>query len=121
WVAFVPAAARWPFEVRLYPTRHLPDLPALDDGERDGLGVLLQDVLARFDGQFDLPMPYMATWHQAPVYRDRELAHLHLEIFSIRRAANKLKYLASSESGAGVFINDVGAERAAELLRQAAD
>jgi UDPglucose--hexose-1-phosphate uridylyltransferase len=121
WVAFVPAAARWPFEVHLYPTRHLPDLPALDNGERDGLGVLLQDVLARFDGQFDLPMPYMATWQQAPVHRDRELAHLHLKIFSIRRAANKLKYLASSESGAGVFINDVGAERAAELLRQAAD
>jgi UDPglucose--hexose-1-phosphate uridylyltransferase len=121
WVAFVPAAARWPFEVHLYPTRHLPDLPALDNGERDGLGVLLKDVLARFDGLFDLPMPYMATWHQAPVHRDRDLAHLHLEIFSIRRAANKLKYLASSESGAGVFINDVGAERAAELLRRAAD
>ncbi len=121
WVAFVPAAARRPFEVHLYPTRHLPDLPALDDGERDGLVVLLQDVLARFDGLFDLPMPYMATWHQAPVRRDRDLAHLHLEVFSIRRAANKLKYLASSESGAGVFINDIGAERAAELLRQAAD
>jgi galactose-1-phosphate uridylyltransferase len=118
---FVPAAARWPFEIHLYPTRHLPDLPALDDDERDGLGVLLQDVLAPFDGLFDLPMPYMATWHQAPVRLDRDLAHLHLEIFSIRRAANKLKYLASSESGAGVFINDVGAERAAELLRQAAD
>jgi UDPglucose--hexose-1-phosphate uridylyltransferase len=121
WVAFVPAAARWPFEVHLYPTRHLPDLPALDNGERDGLGVLLQDVLARFDGLFDLPMPYMATWQQAPVHRDRDLAHLHLKIFSIRRAANKLKYLASSESGAGVFINDVGAERAAELLWRATD
>src|SRR5207245_819422 len=31
WIAFVPAAARWPFEVHLYPSRHLPDLPALDD------------------------------------------------------------------------------------------
>ena len=43
----------------------------------------------------------------------------HLEAFSIRRSATKLKYLASSESGAGVFINDVAPEQAAELLRAA--
>jgi UDPglucose--hexose-1-phosphate uridylyltransferase len=119
WTAFVPAAARWPFEVHLYPSRHVPDLPALDHGERDGLVPLLKDVLGRFDGLFDAPMPYMATWHQAPVNVDRQLSHLHLEIFSIRRSADKLKYLASSESGAGVWINDVGPERAAEMLRAA--
>jgi len=119
WVAFVPEAARWPFEVHLYPTRHLPDLPALDGGERDGLVAVLGDVLRRFDGLFDRPMPYMLAWHQAPVRRDRDLAHLHLEVFSIRRSATKLKYLAASESGAGVFINDVAPERAAELLREA--
>jgi UDPglucose--hexose-1-phosphate uridylyltransferase len=26
WTAFVPAAARWPMEVHLYPHRHVPDL-----------------------------------------------------------------------------------------------
>jgi galactose-1-phosphate uridylyltransferase len=119
WVAFVPFAARWPFEVHLFPTRHLPDLPALDDAERDGLATLLKDVLGRFDALFDQPLPYMLTCHQAPVRRDRDLAHLHLEAFSIRRSANKLKYLASSESGAGVFINDIAPEQAAELLRAA--
>ena len=119
WLAVVPFAARWPFEVHLYPTRHLPDLPALDDGERDGLAVLLKDVLGRFDGLFDQPLPYMLICHQAPVRRDRDLAHAHLEAFSIRRTATKLKYLASSESGAGVFINDIAPERAAELLRAA--
>src|SRR5439155_4247417 len=35
WTAFVPAAARWPFEVHLYPHRRVADLPALDDAERD--------------------------------------------------------------------------------------
>jgi len=119
WLAVVPFAARWPFEVHLYPTRHLPDLPALDDGERDGLAVLLKDVLGRFDALFDQPLPYMLICHQAPVRRDRDLAHAHLEAFSIRRTATKLKYLASSESGAGVFINDIAPERAAELLRAA--
>jgi UDPglucose--hexose-1-phosphate uridylyltransferase len=66
WIAFVPAAAHWPFEVHLYSTRHLPDLPALDDADRDGLVRLLKDVLARFDGLFGKSMPYMATWHLAP-------------------------------------------------------
>jgi UDPglucose--hexose-1-phosphate uridylyltransferase len=118
WVAFVPFAARWPFEVHLFPTRHQPDLPALDDAERDGLATLLRDVLGRFDGLFDQPLPYMLTCHQAPVRRDRDLAHVHLEAFSIRRSATKLKYLAASESGAGVFINDISPEQAAELLRR---
>lgn len=93
--------------------------PALTDEERDAFGPLHLDVLRRFDGLFDLPMPYIAAWHQAPVRIDRELGHLHLELFSIRRAADKLKYLAGSESGMGVFINDIAPERAAELLRAA--
>ncbi|MFI7646044.1 galactose-1-phosphate uridylyltransferase [Micromonospora sp. NPDC049460] len=117
WTAYVPAAARWPFEVHVAPHRPVPDIPALDDAERDAFGPLYLDVLRRFDGLFDLPMPYIAAWHQAPVRVDRELGHLHLQLFSIRRARDKLKYLAGSESGMGVFINDIAPERAADLLR----
>jgi UDPglucose--hexose-1-phosphate uridylyltransferase len=29
WVAFVPEAARWPYEVRIFPVARVPDLPAL--------------------------------------------------------------------------------------------
>jgi UDPglucose--hexose-1-phosphate uridylyltransferase len=119
WVAFVPHAARWPFEVHICPLRHLPDLPALDDAERAELAVLYLDVLRRFDGVFGTKMPYIAAWNQAPVRIDRALAHLYLQVFSIRRAPGKLKHLAGSESGAGVWINDVAPERAAELLRGA--
>ncbi|XTZ15914.1 galactose-1-phosphate uridylyltransferase [Micromonospora echinospora] len=119
WTAYVPAAARWPFEVHLAPHRPVPDIPALTDAERDAFGPLYLDVLRRFDGLFDMPMPYIAAWHQAPVRVDRELAHLHLQLFSIRRAADKLKYLAGTESGMGVFISDVAPERAAQLLREA--
>ncbi|MFY1657508.1 galactose-1-phosphate uridylyltransferase [Micromonospora sp. WMMD1274] len=119
WTAYVPAAARWPFEVHVAPHRPVPDIPALDDAERDAFGPLYLDLLRRFDGLFDLPMPYIAAWHQAPVRIDRELGHLHLQLFSIRRAKDKLKYLAGSESGMGVFINDIAPERAAELLRAA--
>ncbi len=76
------------------------------------------DVLRRLDSVFDLPMPYIAAWHQAPVRADRELAHLHLRLFSARRAPGKLKYLAGSEAAMGAFVNDVTPERGAQLLRQ---
>ena len=50
---------------------------------------------------------------------DRDLAYLHLQVFSIRRAAGKLKYLAGSESAMGAFLNDVSPETAAKMLRDA--
>ena len=119
WVAFVPFAARWPFEVHLYPRRHVADLTELTAAERDDFAVVYPDVLRRFDKLFDTPMPYISAWNQAPVHESRELGHLHLELFSIRRTATKLKYLAGSESAMGVFVNDVLPESAAEMLRHA--
>ncbi|MDH2429764.1 galactose-1-phosphate uridylyltransferase [Sphaerisporangium sp. TRM90804] len=117
WTAFVPAAARWPFEVHVYLNRQVPDLAALDDEERAAFGPLYTDVLRRLDGLFGVPMPYVAAWHQAPVREGRELAYLHLQLFSIRRAREKLKFLAGSESAMGAFVNDVLPEEAARLLR----
>jgi UDPglucose--hexose-1-phosphate uridylyltransferase len=38
-------------------------------------------------------------------------------VFSIRRAADKLKFLAGSESAMGSFVNDIVPERAAQMLR----
>ena len=118
WTAFVPAAARWPMEVHLYPHRQVPDLPALEPAERDDFARVYLDVLRRLDALYDAPLPYIAAWHQAPAREDRDLAYLHLEVFSIRRDVGKLKYLAGSESGMGVFVNDVLPEAAARRLRE---
>lgn len=118
WTAFVPAAARWPFEVLVAPHRRVPDLPALSAEECDAFAPLYLDVLRRFDGLFGAPMPYIAAWHQAPVRVDRDLAYLHVQVFSIRRARGKLKYLAGSESAMGAFVNDVIPEEAARMLRE---
>jgi UDPglucose--hexose-1-phosphate uridylyltransferase len=117
WTAFVPFAARWPIEVHLYPNRHVVDLPGLSDEERDDFCGIYLDVLRRMEALYDDTMPYIAGWHQAPVRVDRDLGYLHLEVFSIRRAPGKLKYLAGSESAMGAFINDVLPETAAEMLR----
>ncbi|MFG3022208.1 galactose-1-phosphate uridylyltransferase [Streptomyces sp. NPDC048254] len=130
WVAFVPYAAHWPYEVHLYPKRRVPDLLGLDEAARSEFPQVYLELLRRFDrifGEGEPPTPYIAAWHQAPfgtleefegVTRD-DFA-LHLELFTIRRTSGKLKFLAGSESGMNVFINDVPPERAAERLREVA-
>lgn len=143
WVAFVPYAAHWPYEVHLYPRRRVPDLLALDEDARAEFPRVYLELLKRFDRIFDSgdtggtdstgdadgepPTPYIAAWHQAPFGAleefdgvAREDFALHLELFTIRRTSGKLKFLAGSESGMNVFINDVPPERAAERLREVA-
>ena len=117
WVAFVPGAARWPYEVHLYPRRPVCDLTELNATERDDFVPIYLDLLRRFRGLFERETPYISAWYQAPVGVDRDLMHLHLRLFTTRRAEDKLKYLAGSESAMGAFINDIGPELAARTLR----
>ncbi|MGH8875997.1 MAG: galactose-1-phosphate uridylyltransferase [Stackebrandtia sp.] len=118
WTAFVPVAARWPFEVHLYPHVRAADLTELPDEYRDAFPTVYLDVLRRFDSLFDTPVPYISGWYQGPVRADRDLAYTHVRVFTIRRAPGKLKYLAGSESAMGAFVNDVPPEEAARMLRE---
>ena len=121
WAAFVPAAARWPYEVLLFPASRVPDIPALGAAARDAFCGLYLDVLRRFDALFGSPPPYIAAWYQAPAadVAGRDEFGLHLRVMSVQRAPGKLKYLAGTESGMGVWINDVVPEAAALRLREA--
>ena len=121
WTAFVPPAAHWPFEVLLFPARRVPDLAALAPAAIDGFAEVYLDVLARLDALFGVPMPYMACWQQAPSAdaSARAVFGLHLQVMAMRRAPGKLKYMASTEAGAGVWSNDVLPETAARMLREA--
>jgi UDPglucose--hexose-1-phosphate uridylyltransferase len=118
WAAFVPHAAHWPYEVHLYPRRRVPDLPSLTAAEQSEFCDIYLDLLRRFDRLFDTPAPYISGWHQAPVHAGRPGFAMHLELFTIRRAPGKLKYLAGSESGMGAFANDIRPETAAATLRE---
>jgi UDPglucose--hexose-1-phosphate uridylyltransferase len=119
WVAFVPFAARWPYELHLYPRVRVPDLPALGEAQRDSLAEIYLDVVRRFGRLFDHPAPYVAAWHQAPAAIGAQELALHLELFSNRRSNTALKYLAGTEAGMDMFSNDVVPEEAARRLREA--
>jgi len=117
-VAYVPFFARYPYEVHVASTRHLQALTDMRDEELRGLAEILKAVLAAFDRLFDLSFPYMMVLHQRPTDGDNyDFYHFHVEFYPPLRTATKLKYLAGSETGAGVFINDTLAEEKAAELR----
>jgi len=120
-VAYVPFAARFPFELHVVPLRHAPSFAALTDDERMALAELLQPVLRGYDRLFEFPLPYVMSVHQAPTSGDENLSisHLQFEFTPPHRTAQRLKYLAGSELGAGAFLNDTVPEETAGRLRAA--
>ena len=120
WRASIAAAAHYPFELLIAGDAHRPDLPSLDDGERDGLAAVLVDALRRLDQVFDAPMPYMLWVHQRPTDGGAwPTAHVHVEIVGLYRAPNTPRYVAAGEIGSGVWFNPVAPADAARLLREA--
>lgn len=117
WVAFVPYAARYPFEIHVAPLVPVADLASLSTEQADAFPAISIEVMRRLDGVFGIEMAYIATWHQAPVREGRDLLRLHWQITSVRRAPGKLKYLAGSESAMGAFIMDLKPEQSAGQLR----
>ncbi|MGQ9554538.1 MAG: galactose-1-phosphate uridylyltransferase [Anaerolineae bacterium] len=117
--ALVPFYARFPYEVHIVPETHCGSLSELSENGDWELAGAVYDVVARYDALFSNPMPYMMILHQSPTDGgDYVYHHFHIEFYPLRRAANKLKYRAGCESGAGTFITDALPEDWAAQLRQ---
>jgi UDPglucose--hexose-1-phosphate uridylyltransferase len=118
-VAFVPAFARYPYEVWIAPRRPAQRLPELTAAERRELARALKTVLMKYDALWQRPFPYLLALHQAPTDgAPHPEAHLHIELYPAYRMPGRLKYLASSEMGAGVFTADTAPEDTARELRE---
>jgi UDPglucose--hexose-1-phosphate uridylyltransferase len=118
-VAFVPFFARWSYEVHVVSRRHLQSLDHLEFGEQRDLASILKALLVAYDGVFALSFPYMMVMHQQPCDgQSYGYYHFHIEFYPPLRTATKLKYLAGSETGAGMFINDSLPETTAAALRK---
>ncbi len=131
-VAFIPYAARWPYETYVVLRAHRPSLLDCTPAELRGLAAGLQALTRGYDALFQRPFPYVMVVHQAPTDGDSRGGegaadrppgggggHLHVEFYPPLRTAQKLKYLAGSEQGAGTFVGDVLPEGSAAALREA--
>jgi UDPglucose--hexose-1-phosphate uridylyltransferase len=116
--AFMPICARYSYEVWVAPRRPAASFAALTPGERRDLARALKTVLLKFDALWRRPFPYILAFHQAPTDgRAHPEAHLHAEFYPAFRMPGRLKYLAGSEIGAGVFTADTLPEQKAAELR----
>jgi UDPglucose--hexose-1-phosphate uridylyltransferase len=117
-VAFVPAWARYTYEVWVAPRRAVSRLDRLSADQVRDLARALKTVLLKYDGLWSRPFPYIMHWYQAPTDDDAHPeVHLHAEFYPAYRAPGKLKYLAGTEIAAGMFANDALPEDKARELQ----
>ncbi|MBK8049276.1 MAG: UDP-glucose--hexose-1-phosphate uridylyltransferase [Anaerolineales bacterium] len=119
WVALTPYWAVWPFETIVIPRRHVVELPALRDDERDALGSLFKRLLTRYDNLFEISFPYSMGWHGQPTdgasYPHWQLhAHFYPPLL---RSATVRKFMVGYEM-LGNPQRDITPEQAAQRLRE---
>lgn len=117
-VAFVPVCACYPYECWVAPTTPVADFSDLDEARRRDLARALKTVLLKLDGLWQRPMPYLMTWYQAPTDGAAHPAsHLHAVICPVLRSRDRLKFLAGTELGAGLYAMDALPEDKARELQ----
>ena len=119
-LAYVPFAARWPYEAHVALVEHRASLVDCDAAELADLARSLQALARGYDALWDRPMPYMLSVHQAPTDGGGG-GHVHVELYPPLRAPGTLKHLASGEQGGGTFSVDVIPEDSAAQLRAAVE
>ncbi|HID06078.1 MAG TPA: galactose-1-phosphate uridylyltransferase, partial [Armatimonadetes bacterium] len=122
-IVLSPFAARFPYELHIYPREHCHDFVLMSDEQECDFAVVLKRVLATVREVLNNP-PYNYVLHTAPNPVPRPgrpdywqtLAydyHWHLEFIP------RLTRVAGFEWGTGFYINPVAPERATQILKTA--
>lgn len=115
-IAFVPVFARYPYETWIVPKRSVALISELNADELKDLSFVIKALLMKFDRLWQRPFPYLMIFNQAPVKGEHPYAHFFIQITPPYRTKDRLKYLAGTELGAGVFVNDsIPEDKATEL------
>lgn len=116
--ACVPWFARYAYEVLVLPRTPVTSLVDLDDDACRDLGVVLRDVVRRYDALWGIRMPYVLAVHQAPLGNHPHYP-FHVELHPPLRAPGLMKYLAGPEIGGGSMTNESDPDEKARELRAA--
>lgn len=117
-VAFVPPFARFPYEVWITSRKRAAGPWAYDAEAFDAYAHLLGEVTARYDALFQRPAATLMSLQAAPQDEDATF-QFTTQFYSLLRAPDRVKHLASVEQATGVFTVDVMPEAAASALRSA--
>ncbi len=117
--AFVPACARYPYEVWVAPLAPVGQFAALTAAQRADLARALKTVLLKYEGLWRRPFPYLMAWYQAPTDgQAHPETQLHAQFYPPYRTRERLQYLAGTELAAGLFAMDALPEDKARELQQ---
>ncbi|MHB8896303.1 MAG: galactose-1-phosphate uridylyltransferase [Candidatus Geothermincolia bacterium] len=115
---FVPPFAEFPYQVYIVPESHIGSMTSMTREQRNGLAKAIKCVTGAYDSLFGVPFPYMMCMHQDPTDGGQyPYNHFHIEFYPPLRDREKLKFNASSETGAWATINDTRPEEKAAELR----
>ncbi|SIS56580.1 galactose-1-phosphate uridylyltransferase [Alicyclobacillus vulcanalis] len=118
--AYIPFFTDYPYGAFISAKRHVGSLLDFTDEERTDLARILKRVTSGMDALFDREFPYMMVLHQSPVNQAQPVDfHFHIEFYPPLQTATRLKYLASSETGAWAPCNPMAVEVTAPQLREA--
>lgn len=121
--AFIPWFNDYPYGVYIM-SRQYNSLQDMDANAQAQLAEALQTVIGGFDTLFNKPFPYMMGLYQAPVNceeYDNVAEHypFHIKFYPPLRAANRIKWNASSETAAWAAANTMLVEESAPILKAA--
>ena len=116
-IAAVPPFARYAYEIWIMPKKQRAGPWQFNNIELKSFSTALQKVVKGYDSFLGKKCPYIMGLHAAPSLEDKKF-HFHVEFYPPLRSLDKPKFLAGSESMAGVFIMDVLPEDSAKILRE---
>lgn len=110
-MVIAPFVSRAPFEVRVFPKKHLPYFENTLDIEMEYVVDALQNALRRFEKRLNDP-DYNFFIHTAPLRDKKKYNHYHWHI----EVSPKISLRAGFELGTGVEINVMDPYQAAKIL-----
>lgn len=123
-IVYIPFFTDYPYGVYISSKEHRSNITELSEKEKLDFADILKKVSGTLDALFNRRFPYMMCIQQAPVNSPEygnveEYYHFHVEFYPPLRSADKIKFNASSETGAWAACNPRAVEDTAEELREA--
>lgn len=118
---FLPFFSEYPYGAYIMGNAHCGNIAGFSKEERESLAETLRRTTGMLDSLFGFKFPYMMCMYNEPVNAAAEegLFHFHIAFYPPMRSADKIKYNASSETGAWAHCNPTCPEETAKELRAA--
>ncbi len=117
----LPFFSDYPYGIYIISKKHKQNITEFNDAEKHNLAKILKEATGTLDALFDMSFPYMMCMYQNPVNSEdtSDYNHFHIKFYPPMRSESKIKFNASSETGAWACCNPTAPEDKAEELRLA--